>query len=821
MRKNLLFIFFLICSGLLYGQEFWKMNGIKPLPTICYGSHESHRSFVHPPAHYWEGLKSASQKSAKIEVTYVGFSPEAQNAFQHAVDIWKTLIYSPVPIRIKANWVTLGKDVLGQCGPTASYKNFNSTQIWNCYYPIALIEKMLGEEVNATTDFDIEASFNKDFKNWYLGTDGNTPDSQYDFVSTVMHELAHGLGFSGDFYSVSGKGAYGNGDGFAAVFDQYVMNKAGEKLVNTTLFPNPSAKLLQNLTSNWLEFNKRQADNSLPRLYAPTTWDDGSSIYHLDEIYPAGDPNSLMTYSMGTGEAIHDVGPITLSIMNEIGWKCVSMKHAQLKDMEFVSAPISFDVQIDSDHALDSTKLYLIYSTNKFVKKDSILLKATNKAAIFNAKLTQTQNAEIQYYFTATDATKKKYVFPSNAPSRYLKFKIGVDNEAPVLAHEPVKYLLDTNPTAKIEVSVSDNIGLKSVKLKYFVNGGTVQELVLKNAINDLYVGDLTFPVRTVKDGDLISYSIEAIDASTQSNMGSLPLSGYYKFYIEGFQKPVDKFITDFNGQSRDFISTTFSTSTVTGFDSPSLNSPHPYPSPDVDNGNFNLITILKYPIVLKAGGKMSFDEIVLVEPGESGTKYGDENFFDYVIVEGSKDDGITWKPLIDGYDSSAQKSWFDRFNKTMVGQNSTSVATKDLFVKREFELLANGNFKAGDIIQIRFRLFSDPYSHGWGWTIDNLKIQEFGTAINLMTVSSGEIILSPNPANDKVNLRIQTKNALRNLNLKVYNSSGNQVLNQLFSVESNVFQTDIDVSSFIPGLYLFALEPETGQAITRKILIQ
>ena len=31
---------------------------------------------------------------------------------------------------------------------------------------------------------------------------------------------------------------------------------------------------------------------------------------------------------------------------------------------------------------------------------------------------------------------------------------------------------------------------------------------------------------------------------------------------------------------------------------------------------------------------------------------------------------------------------------------------------------------EAGDTILVRFRLFSDPYANGWGWAIDNLRIQ-------------------------------------------------------------------------------------------------
>jgi len=819
MKQYLVLILFLITVGTGFGQELWRKEAIKLPPSVCYASHEVHKSFVKPPVQ----LKAGSAKKATIIVDYVGFPDSAKLAFQYAVDIWKNLIYSPVPIHIQATWESLDSDVLGSCGPSDYIPNFNSTQIWNCYYPIALVEKMLGQEVNSPTDFEIEASFNKDFTNWYFGVDGNTPKNKYDFASTALHELTHGLGFTGFFYSDSrGRGGYGGIDGFSAAFDQYVLNKSGEKLTDKTLFTNPSIKLNQSLTSGWLEFNTKLVNDTLPRLYAPSTWDSGSSIYHLnDATYPAGDPNSLMTHAMGMGEAIHDPGPDAETIMYEMGWKSISIKHKQLKDIEFVTVPISFDVQIESDYDLDSTKLYLVYSSNKFLKADSVLLKATSTPTLFNVKLSLSQVGEIQYYFSAKEAQKRTFVFPSNSPTRYLSFTIGVDKIAPVIAHEPIKYLLSSSPSAKINAVATDNIGIESVNVEYFINGGGFKYLNLNNDSADFFSGTLNFPVGTVKGGDIVSYRIVATDVSSQSNVGRLPLVGFYTFKIEGIQNPVSRYVTSFDAVNLDFIGSDFTISTVTGFDSPALNSAHPYLSPDTDNAEFNFTTILRYPIILNTKGKMTFDEIALVEPGEVGAKFGDENFWDYVIIEGSTDGGITWKPFADGYDSNAQKSWATKWSSAMSGNNSTAVATKDLLVKHEINMLANGNFKTGDVVLVRFRLFSDPYSHGWGWIVDNLAIQDWETAVNPLLLSSGEVSFFPNPASNLLNIQVDAKKAIQNLILKAYNSSGKQVYNQDFPVGSNLFQTEIDVSSFIPGLYLFTLEHEKGQVITRKIIIQ
>ena len=817
MKQYLVLIAFLMSVKVGLGQELWRKEAIKIPLSVCYASPEIHKSFVKPP----EKLKAGSTKRATIMVDFVGFPDDAKVAFQYAVTIWQDLIYSPVPIHIQATWESLASDVLGSCSPSDYIPNFNSTQIWNCYYPIALVEKMLGQEVNSPTGYEIEASFNKDFTNWYFGVDGNTPIDKYDFASTVLHELTHGLGFHGFFYSDGrGRGGYGT-DGLSAAFDQYVINQNAEKLVNTKIFTNPSVKLYQTFTSGWLNFSTKLDLDSLPRLYAPTTWDSGSSIYHLnDDTYPAGDSNSLMTHAMGKGEANHNPGPNTLAIMYDMGWKSVSIKHTPIKDIEYVTAPINFEAKIESDYDLDSTKLYLIYSSTKFVKKDSVRLMPTNTPAIFNAKIKPTQTGEIQYYFSARDVKKRTFVFPSNSPTRYLAFTIGIDKTAPVITHEPIKFLLSSNPTAKITAIATDNIGIESVKVAYFVNGGLIQELALVNDSADRYIGNLAFPKGSVKGGDIVSYRIVATDISSQSNIGYLPLSGYNTFKIEEIKDPVERYVSNFDALNPDFIGSDFTISSVTGFDSPALNSAHPYLSPDVDNSEFNFSTILKYPIILKSG-KMTFDEIALVEPGEAGSKFNDENFWDYVIVEGSKDGGITWKPFADGYDSNLQPSWLKLWNSSMSGNNSTAIPTKDLLIKHEIDMLANGNFSVGDVVLVRFRLFSDPYSHGWGWIVDNLAIQDWETAVNPTLLSSGEVICFPNPVKDQLNIEISAKNTIRKLILRAYNSSGKRVYLQDFAIGSSFFQTAIDLSRFIPGLYLFTFEPEKGEVVTRKILVQ
>ena len=57
------------------------------------------------------------------------------------------------------------------------------------------------------------------------------------------------------------------------------------------------------------------------RLYAPGSWQSGSSFSHLDEnAYPAGDADALMTPQLSPGEVVRDPGPIVRQVFQDMGW---------------------------------------------------------------------------------------------------------------------------------------------------------------------------------------------------------------------------------------------------------------------------------------------------------------------------------------------------------------------------------------------------------------------------------------------------------------------------------------------------------------------
>jgi hypothetical protein len=114
-------------------------------------------------------------------------------AFQRAAEIWAARLDSNVPIRIRAQFTALGPGVLGSAGPISVVRNFANAPLANTWYHVALANKLAGVDLVPAND-DITANFSTNF-NFYLGLDNNH-GTQPDLVTVLLHEFAHGLGFS-------------------------------------------------------------------------------------------------------------------------------------------------------------------------------------------------------------------------------------------------------------------------------------------------------------------------------------------------------------------------------------------------------------------------------------------------------------------------------------------------------------------------------------------------------------------------------------------------------------------------------------------------
>jgi hypothetical protein len=252
------------------------------------------------------------------QVSYSGFTPSAQSAFQAAVDIWAGIISSPVPIKVSATFAATSPGLLGYAGASQSYSG-GGLGDGTSYYPSALADALAGEDVASLLGLpyaDIDATFSSSEPSFYFGTDGNPPSGKIDFESVVLHELGHGLGFAGGM-TVSGSTGT---EQAPLVFDNFAVAGAGTAL--QSLAGSSLASALTGGSVSWAGAQGKAANGGVnPKLYAPATWEAGSSFSHLDEsTYPAGSANALMTPYIQPQEVLRSPGPLVAGILRDMGW---------------------------------------------------------------------------------------------------------------------------------------------------------------------------------------------------------------------------------------------------------------------------------------------------------------------------------------------------------------------------------------------------------------------------------------------------------------------------------------------------------------------
>ncbi len=129
------------------------------------------------------------------------------NVFQEAANIWGALLPSAVTIVVQAQFnpqtCTMTQAVLGSAGPIERFRDFAGAPLPMTWYHVALANKLAGVDLSPANR-DINATFNSNLNGnpaclngtgWYYGFDGNE-GTDIELLPVVLHELAHGLGFS-------------------------------------------------------------------------------------------------------------------------------------------------------------------------------------------------------------------------------------------------------------------------------------------------------------------------------------------------------------------------------------------------------------------------------------------------------------------------------------------------------------------------------------------------------------------------------------------------------------------------------------------------
>ena len=257
----------------------------------------------------------------------------------------------------------------------AARMDFANAPFANTWYPISLANQIAGARLAPGPDVGVDMS---SIVPWDSPATRRAAlkDGKNDYVTTLMHEILHGMGFSGTAELGRRRGHAGRRRrrgragpqvratcrtaarppgrvqplplrrarrqgrdaetpvtsgpliqrtvGALAVWDHFVVDGDGNLLTNEDVYANPSEELGDALTGDDLFWNGAggiKANGGKPvKLYAPAEWSGPSSYSHLDDATYDGGPDSILT-SAGEKMPNIELGPRVIGILGDMGWK--------------------------------------------------------------------------------------------------------------------------------------------------------------------------------------------------------------------------------------------------------------------------------------------------------------------------------------------------------------------------------------------------------------------------------------------------------------------------------------------------------------------
>lgn len=278
------------------------------------------------------------------------------NAFRHAAGIWANLLTSSVEIQVEAAMDPLEPGVLGRAGPNTAHRDFPNAPAAQTWYVQALANSLAGMDL-APTRADISAQFSSTFP-FYLGFDGTPLPGEVDFVTVVLHELGHGLGFLSLVNLLTGSKLQGFDDAYMSSLELHGANPANypamtdaQRIAASVAGPN----------LHWVGPQVVVASGTLTagvgpgphvQMFAPNPAQPGSSVSHFTNIIH---PDQLMEPALPPGVAIHDVG-LAGPLLADLGWKINLQSVSLICDIQ-LSQPV-----YDNGNVVTATTLRLANS---------------------------------------------------------------------------------------------------------------------------------------------------------------------------------------------------------------------------------------------------------------------------------------------------------------------------------------------------------------------------------------------------------------------------------------------------------------------------
>ena len=170
-----------------------------------------------------KGLNDTTARAPEGGNPGVSVGEQRRIVYQYAADLWGAVLQSNVETFVGASFQDLActatGGTLGSAGASWVAASAPSGTTLGMIYHGALANAVTGSRITiSAAGTDITSRFNSNLggtnpdgspcmtgSGWYYGLDGNTPAGKINFLDVVMHEIGHGLGFSGFVGYTSGR----------------------------------------------------------------------------------------------------------------------------------------------------------------------------------------------------------------------------------------------------------------------------------------------------------------------------------------------------------------------------------------------------------------------------------------------------------------------------------------------------------------------------------------------------------------------------------------------------------------------------------------
>lgn len=350
----------------------------------------------------------------------------------------------------------------------------------------------------------------------------------------------------------------------------------------------------------------------------------------------------------------------------------------------------------------------------------------------------------------------------------------------------PVITAISTSP--KSELILKFKLEEKFDSTQVWING------IMSGNLSSMVQGEYAVKITNAPTGN--------IQARLISFKGSSPIhSSIYSgenLTLKPYQQRYFNYFTD----AGDFSLTGFSIKTFGGSNT-SLISQSNYLI------NTENIAILKQPIIVTADYPFFFyRDVAIVEPGAPGATFGQPEFKDYVVVEATKD-GLTWTPIENGYNASFNSNWLSTYTSFQPGNYN-------LLIYHNIDLTSR--FKVGDTLLFRMRLYSDNANTGWGWSLDDLYIQQKPTGIAEFPNPSFNLQVYPNPSHGSFKLSFTVTEASP-VELTMHDLSGRIVSKQTWAMKPPGQYDETITLNDARGVYLLKFKTSKGQRVEKVVI--